>query len=272
MDKTLKELVREYDLIIVAIGDEWNWIRKGLNEDPRYSELLHYAEGENNKWLLPIIEYEYAMRNSDDRTESAYKALRELIGEKSYFLVSDIFIHDAPKYGFDPDHCVFPCGNYEYLQTNDLNDDLIKASECEDFHRIIDYIRNIVAEKGGALQEGESFYKPFFDGKLLYLNQKRSEYSNINYNEKAYLNNWERYMKYLTATLNKSLLLLELGVGLDYPTVIRWPFEKVAFLNKKARLVRVHERLYHHTPEIEDKTDSVQMNSVDYILQESTRQ
>ena len=65
--------------------------------------------------------------------------------------------------------------------------------------------------------------------------------------------------------------MLELGVGLDYPTVIRWPFEKVAFINNKARLIRVHERLYHHTPEIEAKTDSIQMNSVDYILQESTR-
>ena len=61
----------------------------------------------------------------------------------------------------------------------------------------------------------------------------------------------------------------ELGVSLDYPTVIRWPFEKVTFVNNKAHLIRVHEKLYHHTPEIKEKTDSIQMNSVNYILQES---
>ena len=76
-------------------------------------------------------------------------------------------------------------------------------------------------------------------------------------------------MKYLTGSINTKLLILELGVSLDYPTVIRWPFEKVAFINKGAHLVRVHEKLYHHTPEIADKTESVSMNSVDYTLQES---
>ena len=69
-------------------------------------------------------------------------------------------------------------------------------------------------------------------------------------------------------TLGKKLLILELGVSLDYPTLIRWPFEKVTFINNKAHLIRVHEKLYHHTPEIQEKTDSVQMNSVNYILQE----
>jgi hypothetical protein len=271
MAKTLKELIAEHDLIIVAIGDEWNWIKRDIREDSRYSRLIEYASSEDNNWLLPILEYEYCSRNSDEKTSSAYKALRELIGDKSYFLISEIYSRDAEKNGFDEDRCVYPCGNYKYLQTNDLNDDLVLASECDDFQGLVQRIRNIVAERGGSLLDEETFYKPFFDGKLLYLNQKRIEYSNINYNEKAYLEKWDKYMKYLTGTINKSLLLLELGVGLDYPTVIRWPFEKVAFLNKQARLVRVHERLYHHTPEIQEKTDSIQMNSVDYILQESTR-
>ena len=272
MDKTLLETVRDYDQIIVAIGDEWNWIKKGIKQDSRYNQLIEYANTDDNQWLLPIIEYEFRSRNEDDRISSAYEALREIIGEKSYFLISEIFTQDALSHGFEETNCVFPCGNYQYLQSNDLEDELIPVAECDDFQGLVKRIRKIVAERGGDLLEGESFYKPFFDGKLLYLNQKRTEYSRINYNEKAYLENWDRYMKYLTGTINKSLLLLELGVGLDYPTVIRWPFEKVAFLNNKARLVRVHERLYHHTPEIEAKTDSIQMNSVDYILQERTRQ
>ena len=101
------------------------------------------------------------------------------------------------------------------------------------------------------------------------MTEKRQEYSKIKYNEKSYIETWKDYTTFLSRTLNSNLLILELGVGLEYPTVIRWPFEKVAFINNKAHLVRVHEKLYHHTPEIENKTDSIQMNSVEYILQES---
>ena len=126
----------------------------------------------------------------------------------------------------------------------------------------------IITVRKGKLREGEIFYKPFFNGKFLYLNQKRQEYSKIKYNERAYLHNWDKYQNYLSNTLGKKLLILELGVSLDYPTLIRWPFEKVTFINNKAHIIRVHEKLYHHTPEIQEKTDSVQMNSVNYILQE----
>ena len=137
------------------------------------------------------------------------------------------------------------------------------------FTELVDSIHKIITELDGNIGDDSSFSSIFFDGKQLYLNQKRQEYSKIKYNEKSYIKTWEDYMAFLSRTLNSNLLILELGVGLEYPTVVRWPFEKVTFINKKAHLVRVHEKLYHHTPEIENKTDSIQMNSVDYILQES---
>ena len=156
-----------------------------------------------------------------------------------------------------------------YLQTSNDNDELLEAQKTPEFMDIVDSIHKIITQLDGNLGEDSSFSRPFFNGKELYLNQKRTEYSKIVYNEKAYIGRWEEYKQYLSRTLNSNLLVLELGVGLEYPTVVRWPFEKVVFLNKKAHLVRVHEKLYHHTPEIGDKTDSIQMNSIDYILQES---
>lgn len=269
MEKKLSEYINDSDLVIVGIGSEWNWIRQGLKDDHRYRQILEYAGKEENKWLLPIIEFEYGYYNSDPEIDKAFRALRSLIGEKRYFLISENFLQDALMNGFAEENCVFPCGNYRYLQTPDTDDELMEATKSGDFMGIVGRIHRIVTERDGSMREGESFYKPFFDGKLLYLNQKRQEYSNIKYNEGSYLDNWDRYMKYLSGTMGNRLLILELGVSLDYPTVIRWPFEKVAFINKKAHLIRVHERLYHHTPEIEDKTDSIQMNSVKFILEES---
>ena len=269
MEKRLQELISESDLIIVGIGKEWNWIKSGISGDERYKELIGYCENGSNEWLLPIVEFEYGYHNNNERIDEAYKALRKLLGQKKYFLISELFLQDALLNGFEESNTVYPCGNYQYLQTPDIDDAVIKTTDSEEFMGIVSRIHKIITERNGILNEGETFYKPFLNGKELYLNQKRPEYSNIKYNESPYLKNWDVYMKYLTGTLGNSLLILELGVSLDYPTVIRWPFEKVAFINKQAHLVRVHEKLYQHTPEIKEKTDSVQMNSVDYILQES---
>ena len=268
MEKSLSEFIKDSDNIIIGIGSEWDWIKEGINSCLLYQELEKYCNEDENSWLWPIVEFEYGYYNNDERIDDAYKALRGLIGEKSYFLVSDTFIQDALLNGFESGNCVYPCGNYRYLQSGDLEDELVDVTKSEDFQEIVSRIHKIITEENGRLGEDVSFSKPFLDGKLLYLNQKRKEYSKIKYNETAYLENWDKYQKYLSSTLGKNLLILELGVSLDYPTVIRWPFEKITFINNKAHLIRVHEKLYHHTPEIQDKTDSIQMNSVNYILQE----
>lgn len=268
MAQALKEMLQDSDLCIIGIGDEWNWVKKGIRSDSRYKNILEYCDNEGNQWLLPIVEYEYAYYNIDNKVADAYRGLRKLIGDKKHFIVSDIFLQDALLFGFDYERAVYPCGNFMFLQTNDESDGLLNAEKTEEFREVVDKIHSIITEHDGYWQEGITFAKPFRDGKEWYLNQKRPEYKKIKYNEAPYKDGWDKYLKYLTGTVNAKLILLELGVGLDYPTVVRWPFEKVVFMNEKAHLVRVHERLYHHTPEIADRTDSIKMNSVDYILQE----
>lgn len=155
-----------------------------------------------------------------------------------------------------------------YLQTINGDGQLINASQSEAFWRIVSIIHEIVTKKNGCFDESVTLCKPVFDGNELYLNQKRPEYSNIIYNESAYLENWNKYMKYLSGTVGTKLLILELGVSLDYPMVIRWPFEKMVFINRKSHLIRVHNKLYQHTPEIAERTDSVKMDSVDFVLKQ----
>ena len=74
-----------------------------------------------------------------------------------------------------------------------------------------------------------------------------------NYLEEGYLDQWAVYKKWLQGTVNKKVCILELGVGMKYPTVIRWPFEKITFFNQKAELFRVHSRLYQMTEEIKER-------------------
>ena len=68
---------------------------------------------------------------------------------------------------------------------------------------------------------------------------------------------WETYTKWLQGTLNRNLVILELGVGMELPQLIRFPFEKVAYFNQKSCLYRVHSHLYQMTEEIKERGYSV---------------
>ena len=78
--------------------------------------------------------------------------------------------------------------------------------------------------------------------------------------------NWQDYMKWLSFTLNRQLLVLEFGVGFENPMLIRFPFEKIAFYNQKATFFRIHSKLYQLTEELKDKGKSIQDNPVDFLL------
>lgn len=76
---------------------------------------------------------------------------------------------------------------------------------------------------------------------------------------------WNEYTKWLQQTLNKDLLILELGVGFDMPTLVRWPFEKIAMLNNKAFLYRVNENFPQLPDDIGKKGVSVKMPVGDFL-------
>lgn len=78
--------------------------------------------------------------------------------------------------------------------------------------------------------------------------------------------NWNDYMKWLGFTLNRHLLVLELGVGFANPMVIRFPFEKTVFLNQKSKMYRVHPTLPQVTAEISGRGISIQANPLDLFF------
>ena len=85
------------------------------------------------------------------------------------------------------------------------------------------------------------------------------------YDETGYLDKWSRYTKWLQGTVNKKLCILELGVGLAYPTVIRWPNEKIVTYNNNSFMFRVHDKLYQLSEGIGERAKSVAENPMNII-------
>lgn len=68
---------------------------------------------------------------------------------------------------------------------------------------------------------------------------------------------WENYLHWLSYTLNQNLCILELGVGFAKPQVIRFPFERTAYFNRKARYVRISKNFPQLSEEIAGRGISV---------------
>lgn len=88
------------------------------------------------------------------------------------------------------------------------------------------------------------------------------------YIEEGYLPGWKRYMAWQAATVNRTLTILELGENFSTPTVMRWPFEKIIFFNRKSLLYRVNETFFQIPPEAEPRSISLHKNSLEWILEE----
>lgn len=192
--------------------------------------------------------------------EDALQALNKLAGlldKKNYFAVSVCMNDIARKSELQHDRVVQPCGSVAQKQcVNRCEEGLLALSEQESkaLTEMLPCDDLLEMNLGNCPKCGSK----------LVLNTVYTE----NYDENGYLKDWSRYTKWLQGTLNKKLCILELGVDLTYPSIIRWPFEKVAFYNNKANFIRVNERLYHMSEEIKDKGISVPKNAVQWLLEE----
>lgn len=95
--------------------------------------------------------------------------------------------------------------------------------------------------------------------------------TNGHYDEGGYLPQWKAYQTWLGNTLNRDLAILELGVGFDYPSVLRFPDEKMTFFNQKSTLIRVHSEFPQIPKEIQERSLSVTADPVDFWKAQETK-
>lgn len=199
------------------------------------------------------LEFEKNKYVCDELAIAALQELATILKGKNYFLVSTCTNGILKHADFKEDRVVNPCGNVHMKQCAECNDSLTLMTQ-EDI---------VFFQKAIDKNEEPALTKCLVCGKPMVLNNVYA----TNYDENGYLKEWSIYKKWLQGTINKKVCILELGVGLVFPSVIRWPFEKVAFYNQKATFVRVNERLYHMSEELKEKGISVEKNAIDWLLE-----
>ena len=197
--------------------------------------------GIGKEWALRDDEKDIRFRYLSDPAQSdlkaAYEELYQLIQDKDYYIVTtltDGAIYEMP---FDKNRIVAPCGNIHWRQCS-------KACTKDIW------------------EEGEVPDDPHCKAPLTGNTLKAETYI-----EEGYLPRWKDYMKWQPGTINRSLVILELGEGFSTPTVMRWPFEKIIYFNQKSKLYRINENFYQLPKEAEKRGVSVHENSVRWMLE-----
>ncbi len=245
----IKKSIQEADKVLIGIGAE-------LDVDfAVYKEKngLAWDTDGDNAWRESYIRRAILQNTGEFRQDKAYQTIKEWLEGKDYYIIS-LTMDDVIYRTFSKEEpVVTPCGGLSVLQCeNACMPMLYPATEQE-----ADLSQKVMA---GEWDGEEALRCPSC--------QKRLVWNNLyaeNYLEEGYLDKFGEYKKWLQSTVNRKLCILELGVGMKFPSVIRFAFDKLAFYNQKSVFYRVHETLYQHTSENKERGISVPKNALEFL-------
>ncbi len=158
-----------------------------------------------------------------------YKELLKLVQDKNYFVLTTNVDAQFELSGFAPERIFATQGDYLYLQCEVGCHDKIYNCEqmvqkmlastkvCRVLSDLIPYCPKCGKPMDMHLRKDGNFVQP-----------------------KEWYDAARRYEIFAQNSLTKRTLYLELGVGYNTPTIIRYPFEQMTYQNPQATLVRIN--------------------------------
>lgn len=256
----LKEIIDAADKVLIGIGPEFEAGMAVLENTEIYKCFQEKLESEKPEadydWMYPLM-LMHSLSDIDTAVDlkSAYSKLHELVQNKDYFVLNMNMDSLAEMAGFDLEKMVSPCGTYNKLQCDERCEmSLYKAEPyingvCSQLRKKDIRISDILQEKCDCCQ-----------GKVVPNTVNASKY-----NELGYARQWDNYQRWLMGTVNRNLVILELGTGIAYSEIIRTPFEKMVTYNKKSKLIRVGTGFPFLPEKLENRGFIIKENSVSYI-------
>lgn len=254
----LKKAIQEADMILVGLGEEFDQ-EKMLNQISAYKEGRQILEQSDNAWMIPAWNRMYS--SEDEKLLKHLKKLADVLSEKNYFVISTATNDAIREVPWREGRLVMPCGGSVRKQCpHGCNQGLTEVTA--DDWKVMEHCKKSYEDGDKSVLTSAIDLGICPDcSEPLILNNIYTE----KYDENGYLDQWAIYTKWLQGTLNRKLLILELGVGLQCPSVIRWPFEKVAFYNQKAVFYRVNEKLYQLSEDLSTKGTAIAKNAIDCL-------
>ncbi len=174
-----------------------------------------------------------------------YKTLFELVKDKDYFVLTTNVDYQFYKAGFSPDRIFAVQGDYGKIQC---------AKDCHD--KLYDNEELIIKmndEQKDCKVPSHLVPKCPVCGGDMEVNVRKDAFF---VQDDAWYAANEKYEKFYDKACEKRTVLLELGVGFNTPTIIRFPFERMTYNCKGVHLIRINADYPEAISENAEKTVS----------------
>ncbi|MBD5353567.1 MAG: NAD-dependent protein deacetylase [Bacteroides sp.] len=271
--KRLRGLIDDADAIVVgtasgmsaASGKNWRYfyqdddvykkIAGGLREkygdknlfDAYYDSRM--TKGEH--WALNLRSMDHTRKSEPGE---AYDDLKELLEGKNYYFVTTN--QDALLYRLFPaDRITRLQGDWRYFQCKNRCHDELYENE-----KVLDELLPQI--KGDSLPEELIPRCPHCGGEMVEWVRSREFLQG-----KLYQKEYERYLNFIRANMDKKILFLELGVGMMTPMFIKEPFMNMTYQLPKAHYVTVNPKHAIIPKEIASRSLDIQ-DDIAFVLKE----
>lgn len=266
----IKELLKDADYILIGAGaglstsaginyageefkKEFAPFIKKYDFTDLYTASFYEFETEEEKWAYFAKHIKFA--DTGRIATPLYKDIYKLVKNKSYFVITTNVDNQFEKAGFDKNKIFATQGSYRKLQCskachNKLYDNVELVNEMiEQTNRDLKIPSNLVPICPVCGQKMEVNLR-----KDVYFVQDDNWYKQ----NKAYEN-------FIDSIKDTKVVLLELGVGFNTPTIIRFPFEQMTLQNENWNLVRINRDNVMTGVEIDHKSILIQ-DDIDYVV------
>ena len=174
-----------------------------------------------------------------DEPKPVYRDLLELVKGKEYFVITTNVDHRFQRAGFDKARLFYTQGDYGLFQdargirrvTWDNEDWVMHAMEAEGFVRDENGVFQVPEDRNISMRIPTELIPTAPEGGAVAMNLRADD----TFVEDALWHAASRnYAAFLQAHENDHVLLLELGVGLNTPVIIKYPFWAMTAENPKA--------------------------------------
>ena len=174
-----------------------------------------------------------------DAPKPVYRDLRELLAGKDYFVLTTSVDHQCQRAGFDKKRLFYTQGDYGLWQCSVPCHDRTYDNEAA--------VRRMLAEQRDMRVPAELLPRCPVCGRPMSMNLRADDtfVEDAGWHAAA-----ERYGDFLRRHDKLSVLYLELGVGMNTPGIIKYPFWRQVYQNPKARYVCVNQKQAYAPKEI----------------------
>lgn len=254
----IKELINEADAIIIGAGaglstaagfeyggDYFLENFQDINQKYGYTDMyqagFHPFKTSEEKWGY-WCRFIYLQRYKEG-AKPLYKKLYEMVKDKNYFVITTNVDHQFQLSGFSKERLFYTQGDYGLFQCSKP----CHKKTYDNKQQIIEMLHSL---KDGLIPSSLIPRCPVCGEEMT--TNLRSDDKFVE--DEGWIKAAQRYESFLNANKDKKVLFLELGVGYNTPSIIKYPFMSMTYNFKDAFYVCINKGFNRVPKEIEEKS------------------